>query len=243
MLAWRDDSGGLVRAFTDRAGGRSPAPFAGLNLGAHVGDDPDAVAANRGLVEAELGMPLVVADQVHGADVLHVTREVLAGPRTATGAVGTADALVTDLPGLALGVIVADCTPVLVHDQDGPLVGAAHAGRPGMLAGVVPALLAAMRDLGAGRLEAVVGPSVCGRCYEVPAAMRDDAALTAPAAVAVTWQGTPAIDVASGVVAQLADAGVAVTWLPGCSREDERLYSYRRDGTTGRYAGVIGRAA
>lgn len=243
MLAWRDDSDGLVRAVTDRDGGRSRAPFAGLNLGAHVGDERTDVLANRGLVEQEIGLPLVLADQVHGADVIHVTPEVLAAPRTETGAVGTADALVTEVPGVALGVLVADCTPVLLHDPDGPLVGAAHAGRPGMLGGVVLTLVSAMRDLGAGRLVGLVGPSVCGRCYEVPAQMRDDAATAAPASVAVTWQGTPAIDVASGVVAQLAAADVEVTWLPGCTREDPRLYSYRRDGATGRFAGLIGRAA
>lgn len=242
MLAWHEQQGSLVRAVTDRDGGVSAAPFVGLNLGGHVGDDPVAVAANRARVEDVLGLTLVLADQVHGADVVHVTPAVLAAPRRESGAVATGDALVTDLPGVALAVLVADCTPVLVHDLDGPLVGAAHAGRPGMLAGVVPALLDAMRGLGAGRLAAVVGPSVCGRCYEVPAPMRDEAARRAPISAAVTWTGTPAIDVAAGVVAQLAEADVVTTWLPGCAREDERFYSYRRDGRTGRFAGIIGRS-
>lgn len=241
MIAWREDDGRILRAVTDREGGTSEAPYDGLNLGAHVGDDAAAVTANRAAVEAEIGMPLVLADQVHGADVLHVTEALLAGPRSGTGAVGTADALVTDLPDIALGVLVADCTPVLLHDLEGPLVGVAHAGRPGMLAGVVPALVEAMRDLGAGELVATVGPSVCGRCYEVPAQMRAAAAAQVPAAAAITWQGTPAIDVASGVVEQLAAADVGTTWLPGCAREDRRWFSYRRDGTTGRFAGIVAR--
>ena len=96
-----------------------------------------------------------------------------------------------------------------------------------------------MRELGAVRLEATVGPSVCGRCYEVPEPMRAEAVQAWPETCAVTWTGTPAIDVAAGVVAQLTRLGVGVTWLPGCARERDDLYSHRRDGVTGRFAGVI----
>ncbi|HSO65652.1 MAG TPA: laccase domain-containing protein, partial [Ornithinibacter sp.] len=100
-----------------------------------------------------------------------------------------------------------------------------------------------MRDLGADTIDAVVGPSVCGRCYEVPAALRDTAAAVQPVSATVSWTGTPAVDVAAGVVAQLRDGGVAVRWLPGGAREREDLYSYRRDGATGRFAGVVARSA
>ncbi len=232
-----------MRAFTDRAGGTSSAPYAGLNLGAHVGDDAEAVTANRLALESALGLSIVWADQVHGTDVLHVTDETLRAPRTSTGAVGTGDAMVTSLPGVGLGVLVADCTPVLLHDDTTGLVGVAHAGRAGMTGGVVAAVVAAMRDLGATDLQATVGPSVCGRCYEVPTSLRDEAAAVAPTSAAVTWQGTPAIDVAAGVVEQLSDLHVPVEWVPGCAREDELLFSHRRDGTTGRFAGVVGRPA
>nr|WP_257910354.1 polyphenol oxidase family protein [Janibacter limosus] len=215
MFARRDDDAGLVRAFTDRHDGVSVPPFAGLNLGAHVGDEPAAVAANRARLEEAVGMPTVWADRVHGSDVVHVDAELLQGPRTPTGAVGTGDAMVTDLPGIALGVLVADCTPVPVHDEASALVGVAHAGRPGMVAGVVLRLVEAMRGLGATRLTAAVGPSVCGRCYEVPTEMRAAAAQVAPVSAAVTWSGTAAIDVASGVVDQLQGAGVPVQWVAG----------------------------
>ena len=90
-------------------------------------------------------------------------------------------------------------------------------------------------------MDAVVGPSVCGRCYEVPAAMRDTAAGVEPVSATVSWTGTPAIDVAAGVVAQLRAGGAEVRWVPGCSRERDDLYSYRRDGRTGRFAGVVAR--
>jgi copper oxidase (laccase) domain-containing protein len=112
-----------------------------------------------------------------------------------------------------------------------------------MVGGIVGRAVTAMRDLGATSLSATVGPSVCGRCYEVPATMARTAAQVAPASAARSWTGTPAIDVAAGVVEQLAAADVAVQWVPGCTRESGDLYSYRRDGRTGRFAGVVVRRA
>lgn len=238
MFFWRDDVGGIRRAFTDRSGGVSEGAYAGLNLGGHVGDAPEAVRENRVRVGRELDVDLdhlVFMDQCHGADIAVVT-ERPDGPLVVDG-------VVTAEPGLALAVLVADCTPVLLSDSRAGVVGAVHAGRPGMTKGVVPEAVAAMRDLGATRIAATVGPSVCGRCYEVPLAMREDATSVTPESRAVSWTGTPAIDVATGVVAQLRSAGVDdLTWVPGCSREDQSLFSYRRDGTTGRSAGVIVRA-
>lgn len=235
VFHWIERDDRFVRAFTDRKGGVSRGPYAGLNLGRHVGDDADTVTANRAAVADALGLApdhVIYVSQVHGTAVEHVT-----GPQT--GAVPEADGLVTDRPGVALAMMVADCTPVLLVDEQTGILGAAHAGRPGMVAGVIPAVVAAMRDLGARAPQATVGPSVCGRCYEVPAAMRDQAAAVAPESAARTWIGTPAIDVATGVVAQLDGLGVPVTWVAGCTREDEALYSYRRDGTTGRFAGIV----
>ena len=235
MFFWRDDLGGIRRAFTDRFGGVSEPPYAGLNLGGHVGDASDAVRENRARVAGELGVEpgrLVFMDQCHGSDVAVVTKRP-AGPLPVDGVV-TAEA------DLALAVLVADCTPVLLSDVNAGVIGAVHAGRPGMTKGVVAQAISAMHDLGATEVAAVVGPSVCGRCYEVPAEMRDAAVVVSPEASAVSWTGTPAIDVAAGVVAQLREAGVEdLTWVPGCAREDTSLFSYRRDGTTGRFAGVI----
>jgi YfiH family protein len=234
VLAWSERLRGGGFAVTDRAGGHSAGPYAGLNLGDHVGDDPAAVAANRALVAAAVGVApdhLLIAAQVHGRDVA-----VVDGPWA--GPPPEADALVSRTPGLALAVLVADCTPVLLAAPDEGVVGVAHAGRKGMAGGVVPAAVAGMRDLGAVRVLARVGPSVCGRCYEVPATLRDEVAEAVPEARAVTWRGTPALDVAAGVMAQLAALGVEAQWLPGCSVERDDLYSHRRDGVTGRYAGL-----
>lgn len=230
MFAWEESAAGARRAVTGRAGGVSTGPWSGLNLGGHVGDDPAAVAENRRRLESAVGLPVVYMDQCHGAQVAVVD----AAPRTPPAC----DALVTTSPDLALAVLVADCVPVLLASGDG-VAAAVHAGRPGLLAGVVPAAVAAMRDLGATDIDAVLGPSVCGRCYEVPAAMREEVASAHPVSAAVTWTGTPALDIAAGVAEQLRGLGVAVRWLPGCTRESPDLYSYRAARETGRFAGLV----
>lgn len=222
-------------AITDRAGGVSQPPYDSLNLGAHVDDDPDAVSRNRTrLAEAfdlEVG-DLRFMRQVHGCGVTVVDSHT-------DDATREADVIITDDPGVALVVLVADCTPILLLDRTDGLAAAVHAGRVGFTTGVVAAALEALAARGATELEAVVGPSVCPRCYEVPDDLREAAAAASPAAYSVSRTGTPAIDVAAGVVDQLQSAGVTVTWVPGCTREDERLFSHRRDGQSGRFAGVI----
>jgi polyphenol oxidase len=174
--------------------------------------------------------------QVHGADVVVIDEPWPAGAPEV-------DALVTRSRGLVLAVLVADCVPVLLADPAAGVVAVVHAGRPGLVAGVVPATVAAMRDQGAAQITARLGPSVCGGCYEVPDWMRDEVAAVVPAARATTFLGTPAVDVAAGVAAQLHAAGVGAARVPGCTVEDPALYSYRRDRTTGRFAGLAWLAA
>jgi YfiH family protein len=232
LFRWREPVGGLGCAVTSRAGGASHGPYSSLNLADHVGDNPVDVARNRVLVAAALGVDHVVtATQVHGATVAVVDEGWSREPVEA-------DALVTRLPGRALAVLVADCTPVMLLAPDEGVVAVAHAGRAGLVAGVVGATVAVMRRLGARRVVARVGPGICGGCYEVPAAMRDEVGSAVPAAVCATRQGKPGLDIAAGVVAQLADAGTEVRRLRGCACEDDDLFSFRRDGVTGRYAGL-----
>jgi YfiH family protein len=130
---------------------------------------------------------------------------------------------------------------VLLADPAAGVVGAAHAGRNGLALGVVPRAVEQLRAMGAERLTAWVGPHVCGGCYEVPAAMRDEVAARVPSSYSETTWGTPSIDVGAGVRAQLAEAGVEdVHVVERCTREDEGLYSYRRDGDlSGRLAGLV----
>ena len=241
MFWWRDTVTGSEGrtadvAFTDRTGGASSGLLGALNLGAGVGDDPQAVGRNRATVAHAMGLApdrLAFMHQVHGNRVVRAT-PVASGREPLQ-----CDGQVTDEPGLGLVVLVADCTPVLLVDVEAGAVAAVHAGRPGMTGGVVDAALDELATLGARAPRAFVGPSVCGRCYEVPAAMRDEAARRSPESRAVSWTGTPAIDVASGVVAQLRAREVPVTWVPGCTRESDRLFSYRRDHGEGRFAGVV----
>ncbi len=237
---------GVSVLFTDRAGGVSSGPFRTLNLSDAVGDDPAAVASNRASVLRAIGpgpQGLAWMRQVHGAGVVYVSglRAARAGGLP-VDASPQADAAYTDSPGVALGVLAADCAPVLVADPAARIVGAAHAGRPGMAAGVVPALIAAMAAAGAevGRMHAIVGPSICGRCYEVPAGMRAEVAAAVPGSACTTRAGTPGIDVRAGLRGQLAGLGVAsVADDLRCTAESAELFSYRRDGTTGRFAGLI----
>lgn len=239
MLRFASSDGSARFAFTDRHGGGSKPPFNELNLGGHVGDDPAVVAANRRLVADAIGRPVervLYMNQIHSADVVVVDRPW-------EGSVPPADAVVTTRGDLALAVLVADCVPVLladVSDPAAPVIAAAHAGRPGVAAGVIPSVVGVMRDLGARTLSARVGPAVCGACYEVPDDLRADVAEVVPETWATTRQGSAALDLRAGVRAQLLAAGVEFIDDAGaCTLESPELYSYRRDHNTGRFAGVV----
>jgi polyphenol oxidase len=239
VIGQRESVSGAHFAFTDRWGGVSAAPYEELNLGGAVGDTPEAVRGNRELAAKSLGLDagrVVWMNQVHGADVAVVDEPWGERP------VPEVDAIVTVRRGLALAVLTADCVPVLLADPVAGVVAAAHAGRPGMTKGVVPAAVRAMTALGAEpeRIVARTGPAVCGRCYEVPEQMRAEVAAVEPAAHAVTGWGTPAVDVSAGVHAQLDRLGVCDrAQSPVCTLESDDHFSYRRDRTTGRLAGYV----
>ena len=240
MIGQQHHESGAHFAFTDRWGGVSAAPYDQLNLGGAVGDDPQAVHANRARTALELCLDpaaVVWMNQVHGRDVA-----VVDGPWRHGDDIPGVDAVVTERRGLALAVLTADCTPVLLADPVAGIAGAAHAGRPGLVAGVVPAVVEAMVKRGAepARMIAYTGPAICGRCYEVPDQMRSDVAAVVPEARAMTSWGTPAVDVTAGVRAQLAAQGVLVREDSHiCTRESADHFSYRRDRTTGRLASYV----
>ncbi len=226
--------------FTMRTGGVSKPPWDALDLAIHVGDSRADVLVNRRLLADALGCrQLAYAEQVHGAGVAVLDRPPgVAG----VGAPGV-DALVTASPGLGLVVLAADCLPVLLADPRAGVVAAVHAGRSGLTAGVLQSSLAAMAGLGAtpAGISAVLGPSVCGRCYELPAELADEVGRLVPGSRDTTRRGTPSVDLAAGAEALLRTAGVSdVSRVGGCTLEQpERFYSFRRDGRTGRHAGVV----
>ncbi len=225
------------RVVTTRAGGASRPPYDTFNLGDHVGDDAGDVFANRERLAAELGLAedrLAWMEQVHGR-----TATVVDGSETF--AAEATDALVTAEAGLALVVLVADCVPLMLADVEAGVVAAVHAGRVGARVGVVPAAVEAMRSLGAepARTEALLGPAICGDCYEVPADMAADVEKHVPGSACKTRKGTPGLDLRAGLWRQLADLGVGKIGVdPRCTNEDKTLFSFRRDGTTGRIAGI-----
>jgi YfiH family protein len=235
MLLSAGSDAGARWVMTDRSGGASDGPYDSLNLGEHVGDEPARVVANRARAAAEIGLPpahLRFMSQVHGSRVAHVGRDLDARPPEA-------DALVTQDRGIVLAVLVADCVPVLLTSPGA--VAVAHAGRRGVVGGVVTATVAALRELGvaATSIVAVVGPAICGACYEVPAAMQDEVCERVPAARSTTRQGTRGLDLRAGVVEQLREAAVeSIHVSPWCTAEHADLFSYRRDGVTGRFAGL-----
>ncbi len=241
MFCLVDGTGRVRVAFTDRRGGASRGGYASLNLGAR-GDDAGAVAENlRRVADAFTGSSsarVAAMRQVHGTSVVEVGEAPSAGR---PGERPECDALVTCVEEVTLLVRAADCVPVLLGDAEAGVVAAVHAGRRGVAQGVVRRAVEAMRDRGAVRVRGWVGPHVCGRCYEVPAAMRDEVAAVVPQTYARTTWGTPSLDLGAGVRAQLEDAGVVeVETVPRCTREDPDLYSYRRDGpATGRIGGLV----
>lgn len=238
MYHFRDTRDPVDLAFTDRYGGVSGVPYDQLNLALEDDDDAAARARNLRLLLDDFAPRDSLADlrQVHGARV-----EVVAHPAV-PWARPEADGLVTAERGITLMVRAADCVPVLLADEEAGVIGAAHSGRPGLVAGIVPATVARMRDLGARRITAWIGPHICGACYEVPDAMQQQVGGVEPDSVSTTSWGTPALDIGAGVRAQLARAGVEVVDASACTRESTALYSYRRDGAgAGRLAGLVRR--
>jgi YfiH family protein len=193
------------------------------------------VAHNLELVREAVGADrLVRMTQVHGSDVVWADA-------VGDGDVPVADALLTDRPGVAVLVRVADCTPVVLAADELPLAAVVHCGREGLVKGVVPAAVRALRERGARGVRAWLGPRACGRCYELPAEMADAVAEVVPQARATTSWGTPSVDVGAGVLAQLAAESVAASDLGAheCTIEHDRWFSYRRQGQhSGRFGAV-----
>jgi YfiH family protein len=226
----------IRRVTTTRAGGASAAPFDTFNMGDHVGDDPDAVAANRRRLADKIGLAdrIVWMRQVHGDRVVAVD-----GPGPT---VDNADGLVTTERRLALAVVTADCVPLLMADARAGVVAAVHAGRVGAQNGVVVRGVEAMLRAGAhtADISVLLGPSAGGRNYEVPAAMAADVEAALPGSRTKTSAGTDGLDLRAGIARQLKELGVvSIAVDPRCTIEDDALFSHRRGAPTGRLASLV----
>ena len=223
----------LPHGFFTRRGGVSKGPFASLNCSLSSQDDRAAVLQNRSRVAGTLGVSqesLVGCTQVHGTSVVEVDLP------WAPGSGPKADAMVTRRPGLALGIITADCAPVLFADNDARIVGAAHAGWRGAVAGIIEATLDAMVRLGArtDRIVAAVGPCIGQGSYEVAADLRDAVVARAPDDARFFTDGTREacwqFDLPGYCAARLFAAGVAEVAVTGVDTlaEEDRFFSHRR---------------
>ncbi len=220
----------VPHGFFTRIGGVSSGPYASLNCSLSSADDRAAVIENRSRVAHAIGaepIALMGVTQVHGIGVAVVdTPWALGeGPR--------ADAMVTARAGIALGIITADCAPVLFADRAAGVVAAAHAGWRGALAGVLEATLDAMRALGATSIEAAIGPCIRQASYEVTADLRDAVISSDPANAAFFRDGRPdhwQFDMAGFCLKRLTEAGAASVSLINADTmpDTERFFSHRR---------------
>ena len=210
--------------FTDRRGGASLGVYESLNLALHVGDDPDVVAANR----LSIGKAQFM-NQVHGDEIVVVDSISSDAP--------TCDGLITTKPNLALAVMVADCIPLLLISKEA--VAAIHVGRAGLVNQIALKAVHMMRNLGAIDIHAVLGPSICGACYEVPFQMQQEVIQQHPRAFATTRKGTPGLDLPKALIADLVSTGITYEASPICNYEDQMYFSHRRQNPTGRFAGIV----
>lgn len=218
--------------FTSREGGVSSAPYESFNLATHVGDDLAKVLENREILAQHFGMDLenfFFMNQVHGRDVAVIDEH------SQSSELPTVDALFTTRKDLSLVVLVADCIPLLLHSERA--VAAVHVGRQGLVEGVFEATLDLFKSHGitSSEMRAELGPSICGQCYEVDGAMFDDVTNQIPA----TASTDSCLNIEAGLVSLLEENGIAWSSLGECTAHNNAYFSYRRDGVTGRQAGVI----
>lgn len=239
---------GTAHGFFGRAGGQSVGEVAGLNCGLGAGDDLEAVSANRRAAADALlvGAPLASVHQIHSPTTVIAKEPWPIDERP------EADALATDAPGLLLGIVTADCAPVLLADREAGVVAAAHAGWRGALAGVTDSAIGAMISLGARphAIAAAVGPCIAQKNYEVDPAFPEPFLEEDPANARFFNEGAsgrPHFDLESYVAARLAAAGVGKIWLAGLDTYalEDRFFSFRRathrgEGSYGRQISMIG---
>ena len=221
----------LTHGFFTRKGGASSGRFAGLNCGRGSSDQQAIVAINRARVAAAMGVAperLATVHQTHSARVVTLRQDDDPAELCRT----EADAIVTATPGIAIAVLTADCQPVLLADPDAGVIGAAHAGWKGAMAGILDATVEAMREAGAERIRAVIGPTISQRAYEVGedfmdrflAEDADNARFFAGGP-----NGRPMFNLPGYGLARLDALGVDAEWIGHCTYSDPaRFFSYRR---------------
>lgn len=224
------------------------------NVGLHVGDQEPLVRDRRRALAATLGSDIVWMDQTHSTRVELIVRgetaptlaasgETLGRPSTGEWGPVDADGIIVDARDWqgapALAVQTADCLPVVFSAASGQIVAAVHAGRRGLLGGILEKTVERIRAFDGGPVDALIGPAICGHCYEVPANMADESEKLMPGIRSVTSWDTPALDLPRAAAAALGARGVRVAIDERCTLEDADLFSYRADSSCGRQALII----
>ncbi len=231
----------LLHLVTNRHGGVSEAPYATLNLALHVGDDPAKVVQNRLRLAERAGFDaknLIYMDQVHGAHIAEITHPF-------ENKIERCDALITDRSDIALMVMVADCLPLLFFDPVRSVIAVAHAGRNGTFLRIGAKVVERMCDRYGSRSEEIlvaIGPGIHRCCYEVGPEIADIVTQEFGAHYLQEREGRMFLDLVGMNVDQLRAAGVAPEHIEAsgiCSCCDREYFSYRREGRTGRFAGVM----
>lgn len=241
----------IVQGYTTRNGGVSRPPYDSLNLGAHVGDEADSVAANRERIWADLGFRetrVVMAEQVHGDKVA-----VVDGPSMTP--IPGVDALITRTPGLLLAMYYADCVPVYIVDPNKRAIGLVHAGWRGATKNIVHKTIERMRiefDCAPSSMLVAVGPCIGADSYEVGADVANlfrDMSIGKASGSALVVQprdemaGTYNLDLRQVIFAECLEAGIRAEYVAVCDEDTYRnkrdFFSYRRDGATGRNAAYL----
>lgn len=222
--------------FTSRNGGVSVTPYESLNLALHVGDDPSDVTKNREVLAAQFGYSshsFYFMNQVHGADVAVIDE------KSSPEVVPTVDALFTMTPGKVLVTLIADCIPLLLRSDRA--VAAVHVGRQGLVRGAFESALEVFQSHGISpeEIQAELGPSICGQCYEVDEEMFNDVTKHIPATATKIRPQSTCLNIENGLISKLEKARVDWKSSGLCTMHDPGFFSYRRDGVTGRQAGVI----
>ncbi len=216
--------------FSSRHGGISSGAYTSLNLGDHVGDSLESVTANREVLRKALSLShLVFMNQSHSSDVSVITEDAYSIHTP------NADALMTNLRGFGLAVMVADCVPLLLASES--WVAAVHVGRVGLLDGIVEKVLVEFESRSTTPSRAWIGPHICADCYEVSPEMYKTATTERPQLA--TSESTHCLNLAAEIREILNRANIAITDVHSCAAESTDYFSYRRDGVTGRFAGVI----
>lgn len=220
--------------FTSRHGGVSAGQYSNFNLALHVGDELASVLENRQILAKALGLTVdrvFYMDQVHGNEiaVIERSRPFSQNPKV--------DALITKESGTALVVLVADCIPLLFRSPSA--IAAVHVGRAGLVSGIVEEIIAKLNLFGAknNEISAAIGPAICGNCYEVSTEIYLDVVAKYPATA--TTLEKHRLDLPAGVISILDSFEIEYSRENSCTSHGENFFSYRRDGVTGRQAGVI----